>query len=61
MPIVDFPTLVMEARGSYPTALPVRSPALLIMLTMLLPSNVASKLKCKTIIRVTIAIVATFF
>ena len=53
MPIVDLAILVMEVKGSYPTVLQVRSPASLMMPTMLLPSNVA-KLKCKTIIRVAI-------
>ena len=47
MPIVDLATLVMEMRDLYPTALQVRSPALRMMLTMPLPSNVATKLKCR--------------
>ena len=50
MPIVDLATLAMEVRDLYPTALQVRSPALRMMLTMPLPSNVATKLKCKPII-----------
>ena len=43
MPIVDLATLAMEVRDLYPTALQVHSPALRMMLTMLLPSNVATK------------------
>jgi hypothetical protein len=52
MLIVDLATLVMEVRDLYPTALQVHSPALRMMLTTPLPSNVATELKCKTIISV---------
>ena len=43
MPIVDLATLVMEVRDLYLTALQVHSPALRMMLTMPLPSSVATK------------------
>jgi hypothetical protein len=44
MLIVDLATLVMEVRDLYPTALQVLSPALRMMLTTPLPSNVATEL-----------------
>ena len=50
MPIVDLVTLAKEMRDLYPTALQVHSPVSQMMLTMLLPFNVATKLNCKLIL-----------